>query len=271
MHFATLTTATLVLGLASAAFAQQPPAAAPGAPDGGAVFKRACASCHQAGQTAVPPPDALRAMTPEAIVTALTNGRMAVQGATLTPAEHAAVAQFITGRAPAATAPGALANRCTGATPTTDPARSPAWMTWGGDATNGRNIPKGGITAADLPKLKLKWAFGYNGSTSARVQPAVAGGKLFVASDNAELLALNPKTGCAYWSYKAESGIRSALTVGPYKTGAQSGYAVYFGDMKATAYAVDAVTGRELWKRKIDNHAQAAITGAITVEGGKAF
>jgi len=271
MYFSTLTTATLVLGIASAALAQQPPGAA-GQPDGGAVFKRACASCHQAGQTAVPPPDALRAMTPEAIVTALTNGRMAVQGATLSPAEHSAVAQFITGRAPvAATASGVLANKCTGATPTTDPTRSPGWMTWGGDATNGRNIPKGGITAADLPKLKLKWAFGYNGSTSARVQPAVAGGKLFVASDNAELLALNPKTGCAYWSYKAESGIRSALTVGPYKTGAQSGYAVYFGDMKATAYAVDAVTGRELWKRKIDNHAQAAITGAMTVEGGKVF
>ena len=136
MYFATLTTATLVLGIASAALAQQPPAAA-GQPDGAAVFKRACASCHQPGQTAVPPPDALRALTPEAILTALTNGKMAVQGATLSPAEHSAVAQFITGRAPvAATTSGALANRCTGATPTTDPTRSPGWNGWGRDATN---------------------------------------------------------------------------------------------------------------------------------------
>ena len=107
--------------------------------------------------------------TPEAIVTALTNGKMAVQGAALSPAEHRAVAQFLTGRAPSQPPrPAHLANRCTGATPTTDPTRSPGWTTWGGDATNGRNVPKGGITAADLPKLKLKWAFAYERFDSRR-------------------------------------------------------------------------------------------------------
>ena len=91
----------MVLLLASPGLvsAQQPPQAPV---NGAAVFERACASCHQAGQTAVPPPEALRALTPEAIVNSLTNGKMAVQGATLTAAEHSAVAQFLTGRAPAA-------------------------------------------------------------------------------------------------------------------------------------------------------------------------
>ena len=51
------------------------------APDGAAVFARACASCHKPGQTEVPAPEALRALTPEAIVNALTNGKMAPQGA----------------------------------------------------------------------------------------------------------------------------------------------------------------------------------------------
>ena len=68
------------------------------------MFARACASCHQPGQTAVPPPDALRAYTPEAIVNALTNGKMAAQGATLTTADRVAVAQFVTGKAFAASA-----------------------------------------------------------------------------------------------------------------------------------------------------------------------
>jgi polyvinyl alcohol dehydrogenase (cytochrome) len=250
----------------------QPPAPA-GQPNGAAVFERACASCHQAGGTAAPTPEALRVMTPESIVNALTNGRMAVQGSALTAAEHRAVAQFITGRAPAlaATAEAAPANRCTAPTPTTDPARAPGWMTWGQDPTNARSVPKGGLTAADLPRLTVKWAFAYNGATSARVQPALAGGKLFVGSDNAELHALDPRTGCTYWTFKAESGVRSALTVGPYKAAGRAGYAVFFGDQRANAYAVDTITGQQIWKRKVDDHPAAAITGAPALVEGRVF
>ena len=123
-------------------------------------------------------------------------------------------------QAPAQAPPsGSAVNRCSGPTPTADPTQGPSWMSWGNDASNSRFAPQGGLTAADVPRLKLKWAFGYEGITSARVQPAMAGGKLFVASDNAELNALDPKTGCAYWTFKAEFGVRSALTVGPYSSG----------------------------------------------------
>lgn len=255
---------SILLVLPGAALAQQPQA-----PAGEAVFARACASCHQPGQTAVPPPDALRAFTPEAIVNALVNGRMSAQGAGLSAAERAAVAQFLTGRAPMAAT--RRENRCTAATPTTDPMQGPRWMAWGGDVTNTRYAAQGGLTAADLPRLKLKWAFAYEGATSARVQPALAGGKLFAASDNGELHALDPRTGCVYWTYRAEFGVRSALTVWPYRAGGATRYAVFFGDQRANAYAVDAVTGQLVWKRKVDEHRLAAITGAIAVADGRAF
>ena len=261
-------TLPLLLIPAMPAAAQQP--AAPQS-NGAAVFERACANCHQPNQTTVPPPDALRALAPEAIVNSLTNGKMSVQGASLTAAERSAVAQFLTGRAAAAAASGGIANRCAGAAPTLDPARTPGWMGWGNDAANSRFAAQGGLTAADLPRLKLKWAFGYDGATAARVQPAMAGGRLFVASDNAELHALDPKTGCTYWTFRAESGVRSGLTVGPYRDGGVAGYAVYFGDQRANAYAVDAVTGRQIWKRKVDDHQAAAITGALTIADGTVF
>ena len=195
-------------------------------------------SCHKPGQAEVPAPEVLRTLTPESIVNSLTNGKMSVQGSSLTAAERAAVAQFLTGRAAAASTTAASnANRCTARTPTTDPARAPGWMGWGNDVTNARNASQAGFTAADLPKLTLKWSFAYQGATSSRVQPALAGGKLFAASDNGELHALDPKTGCTYWTFKAESGVRSALTVGPYKANGRSGYAVFFGDQRANAYA----------------------------------
>ena len=93
---------------------------------------------------------------------ALTNGKMAVQGATLTTGERVAVAQFVTGRDvrgfDAALEPVHGARR-----PPRDPMQGPRWMAWGGDATNTRYAAQGGLTAQDLPRLKLKWAFAYDG------------------------------------------------------------------------------------------------------------
>ena len=66
--------------------------------DGAAVFAKACASCHADGQTSAPTPAALRALPAESILNALTNGRMQVQGSTLTAAERSAVALFAAGR-----------------------------------------------------------------------------------------------------------------------------------------------------------------------------
>ena len=256
--------------VAVAAQPQQPPAQTQ--PAGGAIFDRSCASCHRAGEKEVPAPEILRTLTPEAIVNALTIGKMSAQGANLSPAERAAVAQFLTGRTPvAATTTNSPSNRCTSPTPTLDATRGPSWLAWGNDASNSRFVSQGGLTAADLPRLKLKWAFGFEGITTARVQPAMAGGKLFVASDNAELHAMDAKTGCVYWTFKADFGVRSALTVGPYRNAGQTSYAVFFGDQRANAYAVDTVTGRLVWKRKVDEYPSAAITGAPAIQDGKVF
>ena len=119
----------------------------------------------------------------------------------------------------------------------TDAATTPGWNGWGNGVANTRFAANAGLTAADLPRLKLKWAFGYAGVNAARAQPTIAGGRLFVASENGEAHALDPKTGCTHWTYKAQAGIRTGLTVGPYKTASGSGQAVYFGDVKANAYA----------------------------------
>jgi polyvinyl alcohol dehydrogenase (cytochrome) len=248
------------------------PPQTPAQPNGSAIFDRSCASCHRAGEKEVPAPELLRALPPESIVNALTTGKMSSQGAGLSAVERAAVAQFLTGRAPAVAAvANSPSNQCTSPVPTTNPTSGPAWLSWGNDASNSRYAPQGGITAADVSKLKLKWAFGFAGITTARVQPAMAGGKLFIASDTAELNAVDPKTGCVYWTYKAEFGVRSALTVGPYRSAGQAGYAVFFGDQRANAYAVDTITGKLIWKRKVDEYATAAITGALTIQDGKVF
>ena len=238
---------------------------------GPAAYDRACAGCHSAADSAAPTRNALRAMTPEAILNALVNGKMQQQGAKMTDADRRAVSEFLAGRALGSTPASTASTKCAASPAMSDPARGPSWNGWGNGTANARYAKDGGVTAADLPKLKLKWAFGYANVNAARAQPAYAGGRLIVASENAEVHALDPKTGCTHWTFVAHSGVRTALVVGPYKTARASGYAIYFGDMKANAYAVDANTGRQLWVRKVDEHPSAAITGALAVYGGRVY
>jgi polyvinyl alcohol dehydrogenase (cytochrome) len=243
------------------------------APDGAAIFTRACATCHTPTATNAPTPDVMRRLTPEAILNSLTNGRMQVQGAALSEAERRAVIQFLTGRAPSASiaATPARENRCASSPPLTNAATAPGWNGWGNGNANTRFASQAGLTAADLPRLKLKWAFGYSGVSAARAQPTIAGGRLFATSENGEVHALDPKTGCTHWTFKAQAGVRTAPVVGPYAAGGSTGQAVYFGDTKANAYAVDATSGRQVWVRKVDDHASAALTGALAVYGGKVY
>jgi polyvinyl alcohol dehydrogenase (cytochrome) len=141
----------------------------------------------------------------------------------------------------------------------TDPGAGPHWNGWGAGATNTRFQPpdQARLNATDVPKLKLKWAFGIPNVTQARSQPAIAGGRLFMASDSGVVYALDPKTGCTYWAFKAESNVRAAISVDQ--------RAVYFADAKANAYAVDRTTGKQLWIRKVDDHPFAKSTGAPTL------
>jgi polyvinyl alcohol dehydrogenase (cytochrome) len=245
-------------------------------PDGAAVYEKACASCHAkpAADSRAQPREVLAQVAPEAILTALTTGNMFRQGSELTDAERRAVAGFIAGRPLGAPPPAPTIGRCT-TKPSGIDAKTLAsgWNGWGGDATSTRFTPAatGGLTAATVPRLKLKWAFGFPGVNSARAQPAVVGNQLYVGSESGTVFALDARTGCWHWMYQAQHGIRTAVSVGPYKSGNTSGMAVYFADGSAIAYAVDAITGREIWKYDVDNHTYATSTGSPTVFDGRVY
>src|SRR5947207_2361739 len=72
-----------------------------------------------------------------------------------------------------------------------------------------------GLTATQVPHLKLKWAFGMPNATSAFTEPTVIGGRIYISSNAGVVYALKADTGCVYWSFKARSGVRSAIIMGP--------------------------------------------------------
>ncbi|HLF12991.1 MAG TPA: PQQ-binding-like beta-propeller repeat protein, partial [Gammaproteobacteria bacterium] len=239
-------------------------------PNGEALFQTHCAACHTNPIEAdIPTRQAMAVLTPNAIVESLTDGTMRLQGMPLTPAERVAIAELVTGRQLAAQSSAPATGLCSEQTPMTSPTAQTVWNGWGPDTTNTRfQANTGGLTASNVPNLKLKWAFGIPNVTQSRSQPAIVGGRLFMASQSGMVYALDPKSGCTYWTFKAVSGVRTAISVGPIAAG---GYAIYFADAQARAYAVNAQTGAELWSYKVDDHPAARATGAPTLYNGRLY
>ncbi len=118
-----------------------------------------------------------------------------------------------------------------------------------------------GLSAADVPNLKLKWAFGFPAAEIMWGQPTVAAGRVFIGVDTGAVYSLDAATGCVHWSFQAEAGVRNAITIAPVKGQGAAKYAAYFGDVKANVYAIDALSGKLLWKAKVEEQPVARITG----------
>ncbi len=238
---------------------------APQTIDAAAVYQKSCATCHDQPKDRTPPREALKDRTPEAILQSLTTGTMSVSAIALSMAEKRAVSEYLAGKPLGAS--GEVAGMCANRPGTLGDIARSAWNGWGSDAANSRYQPKPGLTAADVPNLKLKWAFGFPGGSQAYGHPVIAGGRVFVGSDNGKFYALDANTGCMYWSFEAGGGIRAAPTVA--RIGSRT--AVFFGDLKGNVFAVDAVSGEPIWKKQVDDHKFARVTGAPKLHDGKLY
>ncbi|HUE21598.1 MAG TPA: PQQ-binding-like beta-propeller repeat protein [Bryobacteraceae bacterium] len=238
--------------------------------DGDAVYRKHCALCHDKGVGRAPQLLTLSQYTPERVLAALTTGKMAEQGKALTPAESRSVAMFVTGGKAFGAEEAAKQGACAEPAAAFDkPFSGPYWNGWGVDLSNRRMQPAAmaGLRADKVPQLKLKWAFGFPGGGRAFAQPTVAGGRIFAGSDSGKVYSLDAATGCIYWMFKADTPVRTAISIGA--VGAQ--WVAYFGDQHAQAYAVDAATGALLWKVRVEEHPAAMITGAPALYEGRLY
>ncbi len=261
----------LCLGLA-AGFLLQPVQAQ----DGSEIYATRCAACHENPVTGAgrPPPAraTLASVAPNTIYDALSQGVMRMQATGLSNAQMRSVAEFLTGKPVEQLALEMTTNLCPANPPIRNPALSPAWNGWGPDHRNNRFAPDAGVNAGNVGRLRLKWVFGLPGEDQPRAQPAVADGRLFVGNKAGALYSLDAKTGCTYWTYLPRNGIRSALSIGPVVLADGSdGYAVYFVDLRANVYAVNAQTGEELWTTRVEEHPGVRGTGSVTFFDGHLY
>ncbi len=219
------------------------------------LFLDNCASCHMGGVPKAPDAVWLEMLAPDSILSAMNGGIMSQQAAHLKPAERQLIAEYLTRTPLANYQPPAPPAQCKDGAAGFDWKNPPARWGWGHDTR--RFIPGdvAGLTASQIPSLKVKWAFAYPKATRARSQPTVGWNSLFVGSQNGTVYAFDLDSGCVRWSYRASAEVRTTIVADP------DTRTLYFGDVLARAYALDAATGRLLWQTKVDDHGNATITG----------
>lgn len=245
--------------MATPSFAQD----APSAQDGEAIFTARCKNCHEPAVDRAPTRTDLASRTHAQIIASMTTGVMTPMAAGLSESQKQSLAMFLSPQDGGATAEND--DMCK----TTPPIMAAAgdWPMAGHDISNSRYQPEPGISAADVPKLKVKWAFSIPGNGNA--QPVVIGDWLWMLS-RTKMYALDAKTGCTHYTV---DGVSARNTPAVFESNlSPSGWMMVVGQSSKVVTAFDAETGKAIWSSdKLEDHRASGITGSPVVSGQQVF
>jgi polyvinyl alcohol dehydrogenase (cytochrome) len=234
----------LILIASAFAFAADDPYAA-------SLFQKHCATCHQNGEAAgrIPQIGDLKTHSQRSILRTLQTGVMVQQASVLTAGERQMVANWLGRPVTMELQREQISNSCP---PGAAWKNTPGWSGWSPGLVNTRfqRAQDAGLSAADVPRLKLKWVFAFPDTTLMRSQPAVYRGRVFVGSQDGTVYGLDAATGCTHWSTVVNAEVRSGITVAE----VAGKPAVFFGDSSGYYYALDGETGKQLWQLRPDDH-----------------
>jgi polyvinyl alcohol dehydrogenase (cytochrome) len=260
-----------MIALASAALAQPTVTAADDAHPGKAIYDRACAACHDHPEASRAPGRAsIRAMRPTSVEYHMTVGYMRTQAKDLNAAQRKDLTDWLSLGQPDNS--GWLQRaQCKGAAARIDPAAKPAIATWGLDTHNTRaeTAAQAGLTKGDFARLELAWAVGMPQTPTMRSQPVIAGDTLFiVASDAGRMYAFDVKTGCAKWQFEDTAPLRSSISYGEFAPGRP---VIVAGDANGFVIAIDARTGKPIWRSDAKLVEANRITGTPVIYKGRVY
>ena len=138
------------------------------------------------------------------------------------------------------------------------------WPVYGGDAGNTRFSQSTQINAANVSKLKVDWVLQLGSLRSQESTPILVGDTLYVTSSFGpkNLFAVNAKTGVVKWRYSPEvpKGIDQFACCDVNNRGvAHANGKIFVGRLDANVVALDAATGKELWKTVVTDYTQGSV------------
>lgn len=238
---------------------------------GDAVYKKRCSGCHEQVSDRVPHREALQKMPSARILRALDSGAMMSIAFTMSREDRLSVSSYL-GTTASAGAPPASAF-CADRSVKLAAAPKTSWNGWSPDgSTIGANTRFQTADAARLSidqaaKLKLKWAFGFDGDVTAFAPPTVLDGQIFIGSAAGLIHAMHADSGCLQWVFQANGPVRSSILVA--SSGAR--HILLFGDMTGWFYGLEAETGSLIWKQQVETHDSTRLTGGPAMSGTTVF
>src|SRR5262249_59445394 len=118
-----------------------------------------------------------------------------------------------------------------------------------------------GLTAAQLPRLAVRWAFGLPGDNRAYGAPTIAGGRVYFGSQAGKVYALDARTGCVHWYFDAGAGVRAAIALTEIGTGAPAKLVAIVADQRAGGRALDPGRGKPASGSGLDHFRAARAPG----------
>jgi len=141
------------------------------------------------------------------------------------------------------------------------PARGAGWPQFHNAPSRvGVNPDERRLTRSNVHRLRIAWHRATGASTEGiNSSPVVAGGAVFVGSDDGRLYAFGAGRGRALWSARTGGAIRSSAAV--------AGRRVFVGSDDDHLYAFRTSTGRQLWRRDLGGD----VTAPPLVDGGTVY
>ena len=234
---------------------------------GAKLYVEHCANCHNGSIYKAPHFHWLEMMPATSIYKSLDSGLMREQAAQLDGEQHIDIVEYLTQKPFDPETAQIQHAYCRADAATLDLSRADVKLGWGHD--NSRFVPGelAGLDSDDVSRLKLKWAYAFPGANRARSQPSVALGSIFVGSEAGIVYAFDLETGCVRWAFEAKAEVRTGVLY----SGSADIPLVFFGDIVANLYAVNARTGELVWSRSADDHPSATLTGTPAINGGTLY
>lgn len=153
------------------------------AQDSATLYKTYCAICHEgpAADAQAPNREVMKRLSADQVLNSMEKGSMRARVAERSRAQRRALAEYVSEKRLAADSMASIPESAfcsASAASSANPLAGPSWNGWGHSIVNARfqSTEAAAMIAADVQKLKLKWAFGFPGAASAGTQPVVAGG-----------------------------------------------------------------------------------------------
>jgi len=129
------------------------------------------------------------------------------------------------------------------------------WLTYSGNYDSRRYSTLSQIDRRNVAGLELKWVYQIESLQKAETSPLVVNGVMYLTQAPNDVVALDARSGRAFWIYQYKPAAGYKLCCGTVNRGlAILGDTLYMGTVDGHLVAIDAKSGRALWNKTVADY-----------------